>query len=52
MCSNTLKTNDIALALSALGSVKSSRACVRMGKYAICSISESNILLNLMSVEI
>ena len=52
MCNNTLIINVIASALPACKGEKSLRACDIMGKYAGKFLLGTNLMLNLMSVEI
>ena len=52
MCRNTLIINDLRLQRVA-GSYTCSDFCVgTTGRFAVCSFSEDNLMLNLMSVEI
>jgi len=52
MFNNILIMRKIALELPAWDGKNLARACDIMGRCAVCSASEPNLLLNLMSVEI
>lgn len=52
MCSNTLIIRTMVVDLPVWGLAKSSRVCVIMGRYAEKSILGTNLMSNLMSVEI
>lgn len=52
MCSNTLIIRTMVVDLLVWGMAKSSRVCVIMGRYAEKSLLGTNLMSNLMSVEI
>lgn len=52
MCSNTLIIRTIVDDLPVWGEAKLSRVCVIMGRYAEKSLLGTNLMSNLMSVEI
>lgn len=52
MCSNTLIIRTMVVDLPVWGLAKSSRVCVIMGRYAEKSLWGTNLMSNLMSVEI
>jgi hypothetical protein len=52
MCSNTLIIRTMVVDLPVWGLAKSSRVCVIMGRYAEKSLLGTNLMSNLMSVEI
>ena len=52
MYKNILIMSNLALELPAWDGKNLARACDITGRCAVCSVSEPNLLLNLMSVEI